>query len=241
MNQADLTMLEPSRFGWMTFLAIALAYVLWRRRVGGDSTLQYLFFFALLGGLMGSKLLYLVSAGWDDWAQPDRWPRLVYGKSILGALIGGYLAVTWAKRYMGYDKPTGGLFALIVPLGLIVGRLGCFFQGCCAGLPCEAAWYAVRDRSGASRLPAVEAEIVFNAAIFVVFLVIRKRGNLQWQLFHIYMMAYGAFRVAVEFMRDRAVLGAGLDAYQLAALGLVALGAYGYIERERTLSKQAVS
>jgi phosphatidylglycerol:prolipoprotein diacylglycerol transferase len=64
---------------------------------------------------------------------------------VLGGLLGGYADVEWTKHLVGHKQSTGDAFALIIPVGLFLGRLGClaegFFQGRlsagggCAGPP----------------------------------------------------------------------------------------------------------
>ena len=46
---------------------------------------------------------------WDD---PQRWVIWATGKTILGALLGGYAGVEAAKKWTGYTQPTGDWFAL---------------------------------------------------------------------------------------------------------------------------------
>jgi phosphatidylglycerol:prolipoprotein diacylglycerol transferase len=51
------------------------------------------------------------------------------GKMIVGALMGGLLAVEWAKRRLGVTVRTGDLFALPLCAGIAIGRVGCFLTG----------------------------------------------------------------------------------------------------------------
>jgi hypothetical protein len=76
---------------------------------------------------------------------PDRWLRLATGKSVLGALLGGYAGVELAKHALGLRAATGDLFALVAPLGIGIGRVGCLLHGCCLGERCAPAWWTLRD------------------------------------------------------------------------------------------------
>ena len=49
------------------------------------------------------------------------------------ALLGGYLGVEIAKRFLRYPGTTGDWFALVVPLSIMLGRVGCILHGCCSG------------------------------------------------------------------------------------------------------------
>jgi phosphatidylglycerol:prolipoprotein diacylglycerol transferase len=157
---------------------------------------------ALAGAFLGAKLVYLGAEGWLHWHDPNRWLILATGKSITGALLGGYAAVEIAKRLLGYRGMTGDWFAIIAPVGIMLGRIGCLLQGCCLGRVCDASWYTINDLHGVARWPAVPVEFLFNALMLGVILLLRWRRILPGQHFHIYLMAYGIFRFFHEFLRD---------------------------------------
>ena len=181
------------------------------------------------------KLDFLLGAwegeGWMDFGQPNMWRRLATGKSILGALFGGYVAVELAKKWTGYRGVTGDWFALIAPLGIAIGRVGCLLHGCCLGRTCGESWFTLRDASGVPRWPAAPVEILFNLVMIAVFFVLRRRSKLAGQHFHIYLISYGLFRFVHEFLRDTPRVEEGLSGYQLLALGLAAFGAAAYVRR----------
>src|SRR5579862_6940603 len=89
--------------------------------------------------LATSGVLIVMQAGLIGglvWANVAQW---VFGgtpgKTVLGAIAGGYLTVVLFKRYLGLKRPLGDLFAVALCAGEAVGRWGCFFGGCCYGKP----------------------------------------------------------------------------------------------------------
>ena len=136
-----------------------------------------------------------------------------------------------AKSLLGYSRATGDWFALVAPIGIMLGRIGCLLHGCCLGAACEPAWWTLRDASGIERWPAVPLEIGFNALALLAFLTLRKRRLLAGQHFHLYLMSYGAFRFAHEFVRATPRVSHGFTGYQFAALAVFALGLAGFIRR----------
>lgn len=193
------------------------------------------------------------------------------GKTILGALLGGYAGVEVAKKLTGYTQATGDWFAVIAPVGIVLGRVGCLLHGCCLGKVCAPAWWTMADANGVARWPAVPVEIGFNVLALAVFAGLRfyRRGEegmerdaegnemaavpppsahapprlcgempapLAGQHFHLYLIAYGAFRFAHEFLRATPRLGAGFSGYQIAALACVALGAWRFAARARSVA-----
>ena len=228
---------HPSAYSWTMLAGIFVSIFFWSRLARRDDRLLLVYIAALAGAFIGAKLVYVLAEGWLHFGAPDMWRQLATGKSILGALLGGYAAVELAKRFVGYRRATGDWFAFIAPAGIIIGRIGCLTYGCCLGRVCEPAWYTMNDATGTARWPAVPAEIVFNVAAIVVFYFLRRAHKLSGQHFHLYLMAYGAFRFAHEFLRDTPRVAGPVTGYQIAALAVFALGAIGFvIRRNRALS-----
>ena len=223
--------MQASPYGWLMLAGIAVSAFFWTRLARRDDRLLIVYVAALVGAFLGAKLAYLAAEGWKDIGHPDMWLRLATGKSILGALLGGYASVELAKRWVGYRSVTGDWFAMIAPLGIILGRVGCWLHGCCLGHACEPAWFTVRDAKGVERWPAVPVEILFNAVMLISFAVLRRRGYLAGQHFHVYLIAYGVFRFAHEFFRDTPRLVAGFSGYQFIALALVGFGIWAFRRR----------
>ncbi len=231
---------RSTAYGWLMLAGILVSIALWSRWARQDSRLVLIYVAALAGAFLGAKLVYLGAEGWLHWHDANRWLVLATGKSITGALLGGYAAVEIAKRLLGYRGATGDWFAIIVPVGIMLGRVGCRLQGCCLGRVCAASWYTINDAQGVARWPAVPLEFLFNALMLGVILLLRWGRIAPGQLFHIYLMAYGIFRFFHEFMRDTPQIIGPFSGYQFAALGVAVLGAVGFVLRWRQSAKNTV-
>lgn len=220
-------------YGWLMLAGILLSIALWLRLAKRDTRLVLIYIAALAGAFLGAKLVYLGAEGWLHWHDANRWIVLATGKSITGALLGGYAGVEIAKRMLDYRSATGDWFALIAPVSIMLGRVGCVLHGCCLGRVGEPAWFTLNDAAGASRWPAAGVELLFNAVMLVVALALRRRAALRGQLFHLYLMAYGTFRFTHEFLRATPQILGPISGYQIAALALVVLGAVGFARRRR--------
>ena len=225
--------MEFSLYPLLLLLGLAVSLVTWTRMARQDDRLIVIYVAALAGAFTGAKLAYLFAEGWLDWPQPDRWQRLLTGKSIVGALPGGYIAVELAKRLTGYHQATGNLFAFAAPAGIILGRIGCLLHGCCPGRVCTPAWYALHDATGTPRWPAVPMEIAFNALAILLFLPLRRLPRFHGQLFHLYLIGYGVFRFLHEYQRATPTMPPGLTGYQWIALACILLGSIRYYTRAR--------
>src|SRR5580698_2095411 len=91
---------------------------------------------AFIGGVLGAKLPFVFVRG-TDWFG-TAW--LADGKTVSTGLIGAYIAVELVKWFCGIKAKTGDSFALPLALALAVGRWGCFFHGCCHGVPTQLPW-----------------------------------------------------------------------------------------------------
>ena len=179
---------------------------------------------AVAAALLGAKTWY-VALNLRSW----RTALTHEGWCIQGALVGatvvgiGILAVQRLPIGLVVDATTPGLF-----LGIAVGRLGCFFTGCCAGRPSTsrfALWCSDR-RVGARRIPTQLLESLSGAAIGVASLVVFLRVPLAapGALFLASMAAYTLCRqplLQLRLERRRTAVGVRLTA-ALAALVLAA-------------------
>lgn len=229
--------MTASPYSWLMLAGIVVSVIVWSRVAKRDERLLLIYVAALVGAFLGAKIVYVLAEGWIDWNQPNRWLRLATGKTIIGGLLGGYVAVELAKKFVGYQSATGDWFALIAPIGIIVGRIGCLLHGCCLGEVCTRAWYTMSDADGMARWPAVPMEIIFNVVALLVFLVLRFRRVLPGQHFHLYLIAYGVFRFAHEFVRATPRILGPLSGYAIAALLTVAFGVFAFMRRAQAVRR----
>jgi phosphatidylglycerol:prolipoprotein diacylglycerol transferase len=224
----------------MMLAGIFVSIIVWSRVARRDERLVLIYLAALAGAFLGAKIVYLGAEGWLHWHDKNRWIELASGKSITGALLGGYVAVEIAKYFLRYPGKTGDWFAIIVPLGVALGRVGCILHGCCLGRVCEPSWFAMNDAAGVARWPSALVELLFNVTMFAVALLLRSRRILPGQHFHIYLMAYGVFRFTHEFLRDTPRVLGVFSGYQVAALGIIVLGVWGFWRRRRELKDSEI-
>src|SRR5438309_11894638 len=130
------TKVQASLYGWLMLAGIVVSIVFWSRLARRDERLLAVYVAALIGAFLGAKVVYFLAEGYQHLGAPDLWLQLATGKTILGGLLGGYAAVELAKRLVGYSGVTGDWFATILPFGIMLGRIGCWFHGCCVGRVC---------------------------------------------------------------------------------------------------------
>ena len=211
-------------------ITAAMWWRLLRNPAHRDARLGMVYFCGLWGALVGAKVAFLLAEGWN---YREDMLALLSGKSITGGLIGGYVAVEVGKKIVGYARATGDLFAITVPLGIGLGRVGCLLQGCCAGKACEPAWWTTVDAAGVHRWPSQASEIAFHMTMLGWAVLAGRLGWLPQNRFHVYLIAYGVFRFASEFLRDERRMLGPLTGYHFIALAIALLGSVRLIQRLR--------
>ncbi|MBI2361964.1 MAG: prolipoprotein diacylglyceryl transferase [Elusimicrobia bacterium] len=200
--------------------AVAVAWLLGRGAQEGlgltPPQRRGLGFAAFCGGFLGAKLPFALLHPAGPLAAPA-W--LSDGRTVLGGLVGGYLAVEAAKALFGVTVKTGDGFAVPVAAAVGVGRLSCLFARCCYGVPTALPW-AVDFGDGLGRHPTQAYEAAFHLAAACALSALRRRGLFPRQLMKLYILAYLAYRFLSEFIRPEPRLLGPLSAYQAAALAL---------------------
>jgi len=200
-------------YALMLLIGIAWGAVYWFRESKKDGRVAMIYAAGLAGAFIGAKLAFLFAEGWLHWHDPNRWLVWLSGKSVMGALPGGWIGVEIAKSSLGYRATTGDRFAILLPIPLILGRIGCLNAGCCGGIECPF-----------GRWPSVPVEIGFQVAALAGLWILRTKHWQAGQHFHLYLIAYGLFRFFHEFLRDTPKPFLGISGYQILAL-LTALAA----------------
>ena len=208
-------------FTALGYLTGALVFF-WAAREKGVATdgMGRLAAIGFFGGILGAKLTQLLFEGWP-WRVPAATilDPSVGGRALLGGLVVGWVCVEVAKRRLGIQRSTGDLFALALPAGEAVGRIGCYFNGCCYGSECELPW-AVWQHD-AFRHPAQLYSAVVAGGIFFALAAVRKTVS-PGELFRWYLLLFGVTRFALEFLRYRESLWWGLSPMQWFCIELAA-------------------
>ncbi len=170
----------------------------------------------VLGAIAGAKGLFVVLA-WEHYSSgrlrffADFGAGFVFFGGLAGATLAGLLfaRIMKASFLRGADY-----FAVVLPLGHAVGRLGCLAAGCCPGAPSSAPW-AVRFTHPACLIPEPLRGVplhpvqLYEAAglIFVGLAAARtlsatRSGRLaEGSAFRVYLALYGALRLLMDALR----------------------------------------
>ena len=209
-------------FTLLGYLTGALTLYLWSRAQNlATEGMKWVALWGIVGGVAGAKLTqWIVGDGGISRAILDPHSG---GKSLVGGLVCGWIAVEISKRWLGIARSTGDGWALALPAGEAVGRLGCYFNGCCYGTPWHGAW-AIHQH-GAWRHPAQLYSAAAAALIFAIVFATRDKWRREGDGFRLYLVLYGASRFVIEFWRERPLTWGDLSLVQLICLETAALAA----------------
>lgn len=211
--------------------SVGFQVLLWARRRGdpGVSSEQrvYVLAAAVVGAALGSKLLFLLEDPVWTWQTARSDPvALLGGKTIVGGLLGGVLAVEGAKVALGIRRSTGDLFVAPLITGMVLGRIGCFLSGVSDGThgaPTALPW-GMDLGDGVPRHPAALYEIGF--LLITGAWLSRIPSGPDGRRFRLFLIGYLAFRLVAEAWKTQPFPFLGLSAIQVACLtGLLAYAA----------------
>ena len=148
------------------------------------------------------------------------------GKTVVGALIGGYIAVEIAKKLLGIRKRTGDSFAVAIPLAQGIGRFGCYLHGCCFGLPSDLPWSV--NLWNTTRHPVQLYEAALDFSLAAILYLSRRTSYPNGHLFRRYILGYACIRLVTDFFRgDPAIRFLSLTFVQWICMGTALI--FGFI------------
>ncbi|MGH7787394.1 MAG: prolipoprotein diacylglyceryl transferase [Candidatus Binatia bacterium] len=225
----------PVEAFWATvFLGFLAALFVARselRRQGHDEGQAYeLILWSYIGGFVGARLFLVFSA----WEQFQRAPlELLFSGSgwvWQGGVIGGAVTVLLAARRL--RLPIGDVLDLAAPclaIGQAIGRVGCQLSGDGDyGVPSDLPWAMSYPNGVVPTTDAVHPTPIYEMVLYLLIFAglwrqrawVRPPGSLLGQ----YLVATGAVRFAVEFVRRNPVVGLGLTLPQWMSLASMTIG-----------------
>lgn len=204
----------------LTFLGILKLSAVLARRDGIDARDMVDFSFTVfLAGLVGAKLL-LVLLDWRDFlANPAHLLSVLRSAGVFyGGLLAAIPTAIWFARRRGLPLwKVADVTAICIPLGLAMGRLGCFSSGCCYGKPSTLPWavtFTSEIAHATTRVPLgislhpTQLYMSLNGLILAaVLFALHGRKKFDGQIFFWFIILYGATRSFWELFRGDTIRG----------------------------------
>ena len=177
-------------------------------------------------------------------ADPWHWARLgesgyVWYGGMIGALATSVFYF-WRrpklKRWLYADA-----FAPAIMIGAVLGRIGCFFAGCCHGKPTTMPWGVVMPSHGAMPIHPTQIYDSFIALVICALLMWRfPRRRFDGENIALLLMTYPVMRSITEIFRgdvERGTFGP-LSTSQLLSIPLFGIGVFLWTRLSRAGSRE---
>jgi len=206
----SLTIYAYGFFLALGFIAgLVLATITARKEGVAFERVVDLFFYTVLSAIIGSRILFVL-INFDVYRDNPLQIFKIWegGLVFYGGLI---LAVGVSIGYMRWNRlpiwKWADLFSPPIALGLFLGRIGCFFAGCCYGKETSLPWGVIfADPNSLARLniplhPVQLYEAGSNLAIFFFLKWREKRKAFEGQIFWLFLFLYSVTRFFIEMLR----------------------------------------
>jgi len=184
----------------------------------------------LVPALVGARLWFVFQHLDVFRAQPRRiWRRSEGGSALYGGVV---LSVVVSAPVLEYFKLPFWAFwdagSVTMLVGLIVTRVGCLLNGCCAGRPTNGRigiWLPNAQGEWLRRIPTQVLEAVWAAVVVAIALAARSRLPFDGALLAVIAGGYAAGRLLLEPTRESVHPGRKMTANMLFSATLVAAAA----------------
>ena len=186
---------------WLAVRRGRMAHVGWSEQQVSD-VLFYIVMGVILGGRIGYTFFYNFSGFLAD-------PLVIVriwqgGMSFHGGLLGVTAAMWLFARNKGLSfYQVADFCAVVVPFGLLTGRIGNFINGELWGAATDLPWGMVFQTGGPlPRHPSMLYEAFLEGAVLLAILWwFGKKPRPAPAIAALFLILYGAFRFAIEFVR----------------------------------------
>jgi prolipoprotein diacylglyceryltransferase len=144
-----------------------------------------------------------------------------HGRYAIGGLLFGLFGLLLSQRILRIDKGIISLYAWIAPIGFGIQKMGCFFNGCCYGIPSDLPWsiqYPIStnahydhlyngliNKSTAFSLGVHPVQLYEVILLFLISYIVwrsQKILNKKWSALIFSLILFSVFRFSIEFWRD---------------------------------------
>jgi phosphatidylglycerol:prolipoprotein diacylglycerol transferase len=205
------------------------------RSIGvGPATFLTAMLLLLVIALAGARLWYVV----PRWRRYAGEPARVLDVAAGGASMYGGLLLTFPASIvlLPYLALSVGRFwdlaSFTMLVGMVVTRVGCLLNGCCAGRP-TSSWLGVElaDARGARvrRVPMQPIEAVLGLGVLACAALVWRQPHVDGAVFCVAIGGYGAGRFVLEPWRDQQDRVRSVSLQRVVSMGLVAMSLIGFV------------
>ncbi|MBQ7347832.1 MAG: prolipoprotein diacylglyceryl transferase [Clostridia bacterium] len=192
-------------------IAATAALLICRRKKVAWYDVAYSAVYVMIGAILGAKLLFLAVSFRQIITEHIPFTAVLKGGFVFyGGLLGGVLGLLiYIKQFRMRMNELCEIYATVLPLGHAFGRVGCFFAGCCYGIPYDGRLsytyhYSIGNTpTNTPLLPIQLIETMGLLLIFAILLIVylKNREKADGTIVLLYLILYPILRFILEFFR----------------------------------------
>lgn len=216
------------------FVAAAVALLICKKKNVAWYEIAYSGVYAMIGAMLGSKLLFIAVSLKQIIEENIPLAAVIKGGFVFyGGLIGGFIGLwIYCKQYKEELAPLGEIIAVVLPLGHACGRIGCFFAGCCYGIPHDGLFSCTYSYSFGNTpigVPLLPVQLIEAAGLLTIFIILMliylKTKDKTGYVVPAYLILYPILRFTLEFFRGDVERGLflSLSTSQWVSIGVLSI------------------
>jgi phosphatidylglycerol---prolipoprotein diacylglyceryl transferase len=232
-------------------LSLLLMMLIEAKRLGIKRDIYSIFFWGVIGGIVGGRLAYVIFYWEDFMANPRQiisFEGLAQNGMVIGIIVAALIYMLATKMRFATLLTFGDAFAVGAPLALGIGRIGCTLNGCCYGMPApDLPWAVVYTHPnsiaplGIPMHPTQIYHSLWNLIVFAIVWRLRGKFKPEGTLLFFCFSLYAVGNFGVRFLRAEEPVFWGLREAQIAELAILAVFLPWLIIRLRRFRKQAAA
>jgi phosphatidylglycerol:prolipoprotein diacylglycerol transferase len=207
-----------------------------KKQIISQDELCSLILYMVVFGIIGSRFFFVIINLHEFLLYPLNIFKLWQGGLVY---YGGFISVIlflviYAKNKNLQVFKLADLFAPALALGHAIGRIGCYFSGCCYGKESSLPWAVVFNDTNSAAVIGVHLhptqiyEALGNFLLFIFLNFYCKKINKTGLIFAAYLILYSVLRFTVEVFRGdyRGIQCFGLSISQIISMCLFIIGVF---------------
>lgn len=200
-------------YGFFVFLAFLVGIFFFLKQAKKknlpEQRILKLAFWLVIFGIAGARILYVISNFSSFSNQPlnilnPRQGGLIFYGGLISSSIFG---ICYIHHYSLSFFKVSSAAAPSISLGLSIGRIGCFFNGCCYGKPWDKGFiFASNSPAGWAfpEQPLIPTQLISSLNLLVIFfilIILQKQQKFSDNIFFYFLVFYALHRFIIEFFR----------------------------------------
>jgi len=209
------------------------------------SLIESLTFLVFIFSIIGARIFYVLIS-WGEFRDNflDVFKVWQGGLVFWGGFLGGALTVIiFALKNKISIWKMGDAFAPALAIGHALGRIGCFFAGCCYGKPNDSFFGVLFPKESLApcdvkRLPTQLISAVLLLILFFILKYFWNKKRFDGQVMLVYVILYSLGRFFIEFFRGdfRGYMILGITPTQIVAIIVFVISFVFYYKKVSKMS-----